>query len=266
MENFHLMPADHLFGVTLGSHEYVVAPFAVPILVGAHGAELLDQAGGEILNLHSLAQALHFEAGLGTNEQGLYLMPHLVDAPTLARMVPDEAQSLVAAAMVVDALGAMEGSPSSLARLVPRPSFARAPLAFVLGGVFCDAIQPDILSLNRPGWWQRSTARRSSEAAIAHQLLVRWTAAPATMPVAGCGLRDALLSGLTELLAPNQTISPSEVALELSGPDLVHMETGWPSVEAKVSISRRLLGDQFVDDFLRMLGGRIDMATVSTFH
>jgi hypothetical protein len=269
MENFHLMPADHQFGVTLGPNEYVIAPFAIPILVNEYGAEVLDQAGGEILDLSSLAQALHFEAGLGTSAQGLYLMPHLVDAQTLARMVPDEAQSLIAAAMVADAFGAAEGAPSSLPPLVPRPLLARAPLGFVLGGVFRDATEPDILSLNRPGWWQRSTARRSCEAAIARQLPIHWTAAPAApaaMPVAACGLREALLAGLIELLAPKQIMPPSTVALELSGADLVHMKTDWPSVEAKVSISRRLLGDQFVDDLLHMLGGQLDMATVSTWH
>lgn len=263
MKPSHLVPVEVAHPVVLGEVEALAAPFAMPVLTGLHAAQYLDASGGELPDLAELSRALHEDAGLGSDTQGVYVFSHLVDAPTLALMLPGPAQGTVTAAMVSDAAGIAEGQACRLAALVPRPDLKRSPLAFLVGVVFTSADDPGALRLNRPGWWQGSAVRAQCEELLTGQLAARGVATLARpLPMPAVGLRAALLAGLLELLVRSQSGHAPDVSVERLGADMVELTMDGPEPGAVISISRVLVGEDFVEELLDGLCARLNLSAL----
>lgn len=262
MKQTHLVLASAVHSAIVDGTQYVAAPFAMPVLTGQQGAAVLEANAGVMPALEGVAQMLHIDADLGSDSQGLYVLPHLVDAPTLACMLAPEAQAVVAKAMVADARGAQAAQSSRLAAMVPRPCLRTAPLAFVVGAVFTEADGDAPLLLNCQDWWQRSNVRRQCEALLAMQFAQHGVALPAyPLPSPPAQLREALRSGLVEVLMQFR-VGEANVSLNLNGPDVVRLTFETPAPGAVISISRALVGEGFVEDMLNSLAPRTDLSEV----
>jgi hypothetical protein len=263
MEQTHLVAVEAAHRVVLGEVEFLAAPFAIPVLTGPDAAQYLDAAGGLLPDLAEMSRALHEDAELGSDTQAMYVFPHLVDAPTLALMLPEQAQGTVTAAMVSDAVGIAEGHASRLDTLVPRPDLKRSSLAFVVGVVFTSACDHTALHLNRPGWWQGSAVRAQCEGLLVGQLAAGGIAMLARpLPMPAVGLRAALLAGLLELLVQFKAGHVPDVSVELLGADAVELTMDEPAPGAVVSISRMLVGEGFVEELINGLSARLDLSAV----
>lgn len=249
----HLQPVGAVVPVVHGECEWVAAPFAIPILPGTACAEFLDSTGGVLPDTASIARVLHHQAELGTESQGLYLFPRVIDAATLVRLLEPQARATITEAMVADVIETAGGEASKLAPLIPAPDFTSAPLMFMLGAVFADQLSPHPLHLSRPSWWQKSAVRQECESMFCGQFAERGIPTPLSpMPAGASELHDALQFGVVELLSGGTGGIPGELQVHLQDAATVSLDVG----STRVVLPLRELGEVFVEDIINAVALR----------
>lgn len=265
--NPRLQPVTNVCSVVLGECEYVATPFAIPVHAGAACADFLDLTGGRLPDIESVAKVLHHQAHLGSDTQGFYLFPRVIDTLTLAQLLQPHACATIAEAMVADVMETSTGAPSRLTPLIPAPSFQAAPLMFLLGAVFMDPLCPDLLQLSRPGWWARSQVRQDCESMFCGQfaeLGIPTTISP--MPVGACELHDALRDGIVEFLTNGQQDSSGDLEVKLQDAKTVSISMTSATRSQSVSLPLRALGEAFVEDLINAVAVRSRYQTPHPVH
>ena len=249
MNSLHMQSAAPLHAVRVNLRDFVAAPFALPVLPGWYAAGELSEMGGTLPDAGAVARTLHERAGLGSDTQMLYVFHRLIDSSTLARLLAPTGQRTMAEAMCADALTIASGGQSQLDALIPHAELRGAPLGFLVGTVFTDAMHVHPLTFPRKGWWPHSAAREDIETQLAIQLAALGIPlAQHPTPSAPTGFGDALVDGLVAILHARAGQAKAAPRVMLEGRDTVHITFG--DQGSRISLSRSTVGDAVLEHLL----------------